>query len=59
MKRLGLIDDAFLRLESRNMPLHVGVLMLLEPPAKGGKNFAASIARRLQQSTQAAAPFNL
>lgn len=58
MKRLGLMDDAFLRLESRRMPLHVGVLLLLEPPANAGKNFTANIADRLRQSTQAASPFN-
>jgi diacylglycerol O-acyltransferase len=58
MKRLGLMDDAFLRLESRRMPLHIGVLILLEPPANAGKNFARNIADRLRQSTRAAPPFN-
>ncbi len=58
MKRLGLMDDAFLRLESRRMPLHIGVLMLLQPPANAGRNFTLNIADRLRQSTQAASPFN-
>ncbi len=29
MKRIPLIGDAFLQLESRNQPLHIGVLMIL------------------------------
>lgn len=58
MKRIPLIDDAFLRLESRRMPLHVGVLMLFEPPPGAGKDFAASIAARLRKYTTTAPPFN-
>jgi len=58
MKRISLIDDAFLRLESRRMPLHIGVLMLFEPPPNAGKDFAASIAARLRQYTTTAPPFN-
>jgi diacylglycerol O-acyltransferase / wax synthase len=58
MKRLGLLDDAFLRLESRRTPLHIGTLMLFEPPPKAGKNFAEGLAARLRRSTHAAAPFN-
>ena len=58
MKRLGLMDDAFIRLESRRMPLHIGVLMLLEPPANAGKQFALEIADRLRRSSQTAPPFN-
>ncbi len=58
MKKLGLLDDAFLRLESRRTPLHIGILMLFEPPPRAGKHFAEQLAARLRQSTRAAAPFN-
>ncbi len=58
MKKLGMIDDTFLRLESRRQPLHVGVLMLFEPPAGARGEFAAQLAEKLRQSTRAAPPFN-
>ncbi len=58
MKRLALIDDTFLRLESRRQPLHIGVLMLFEPPPEAGKDFASNIAERLRQTTVIAPPFN-
>jgi len=58
MKMLGLLDDAFLRLESRRTPLHIGTLLLFEPPPRAGKHFAEQIAARLRQSTKAAPPFN-
>ncbi len=58
MKRLGILDDAFIRLESRRTPLHIGTLMLFEPPPGAGKDFAEKLAARLRQSTGAAPPFN-
>ncbi len=58
MKRLGLLDDAFLRLESRRQPLHIGILMLFQPPARGRKNFAHDLADKFRASTRAVAPFN-
>ena len=58
MKKLGMIDDTFLRLESRRQPLHVGVLMLFEPPAGAPGDFATRLAEKLRQSTKAAPPFN-
>ncbi|AXQ30726.1 wax ester/triacylglycerol synthase family O-acyltransferase [Solimonas sp. K1W22B-7] len=58
MKRLAMVDDTFLRFESRRQPLHIGMLMLFEPPAGAGKEFPAQVAERLKQSTRAAPPFN-
>jgi diacylglycerol O-acyltransferase / wax synthase len=58
MKRLSLIDDLFLRVESRRQPFHIGMLMLFELPQGATKDFAARLARRLRQSTHAASPFN-
>ncbi|MBK7170129.1 MAG: wax ester/triacylglycerol synthase family O-acyltransferase [Gammaproteobacteria bacterium] len=58
MKKLGMMDDTFLRLESRRQPLHVGMLMLFEPPAGAPGDFATRLAEKLRQSTKAAPPFN-
>lgn len=58
MGRLSLIDDTFLRLESRRQPLHIGMLMLFEPPADAPPDFAARLAERLRQSTATVPPFN-
>lgn len=58
MYKLSLFDDAFLRLESRRQPLHIGMLMLFEPPADAPADFAEQLAARLRQSTRAVPPFN-
>lgn len=58
LKRLSLIDDSFLRVESRRQPFHIGMLMLLQPPPDAPANFAAQIAARLRESTRATPPFN-
>lgn len=58
MEKLALIDDAFLRLENRRQPLHIGSLMLLEPPADASPDFAYQLAKRLRQHTVTAPPFN-
>jgi diacylglycerol O-acyltransferase len=56
--KLSLIDDTFLRFESRRAPLHIGILMLFEPPAGAPAGFAAQLAERLRQSARATPPFN-
>ncbi len=58
MKRLSLIDDTFLRFESRRQPLHIGMLMLFDPGENAPADFAAKLAERLRQSTKSEAPFN-
>lgn len=58
MKPLSAIDNLFLLLEQRQQPLHVGALCLLTPPADAPADFAAQLAARLRQTSQAAAPFN-
>jgi diacylglycerol O-acyltransferase len=57
-KNLSIIDTAFLALERRTMPLHVGLLMLFKPPAGAEREYAARIAQRLSSSIRASAPFN-
>lgn len=58
MKKLSMIDDTFLRLETRRGPLHIGMLMLFEPPDDAPEDFVMQLADRLRQSTKAAPPFN-
>ncbi|HSW13071.1 MAG TPA: wax ester/triacylglycerol synthase family O-acyltransferase [Solimonas sp.] len=58
MKKLSLVDDTFLRFESRRQPLHIGMLMLFEPPPGADRDFPAKLAERLRQSARAAEPFN-
>ena len=58
MKKISLIDDTFLRFESRRQPLHIGTLMLFEPPENAPHDFVMRLAERLRQSNKAAPPFN-
>jgi diacylglycerol O-acyltransferase len=58
MKKIPLIDDAFLRLESRNQPLHIGVLMLFEPPGNAPEDFATKLVQKLRRADTATGLFN-
>lgn len=58
VKRLSPIDTAFLLMERRQQPLHVGALALFQPPSDAPPDFAGQLAERLRHETQAAAPFN-
>lgn len=58
MKRLSPIDTAFLLMEKRQQPLHVGALVLCTPPPGAPPDFANQLAERLRHSTTAASPFN-
>ena len=58
MKKLHLIDDAFLRLESKRQPLHIGMLLLFEPPEGAPEDFTASIAQKLRSSESTVDLFN-
>ena len=58
MKKLNIIDDTFLRFESERQPLHIGTLMLFQPPPEAPQDFVMRLADRLRQSKKAAPPFN-
>ncbi|TJY62049.1 wax ester/triacylglycerol synthase family O-acyltransferase [Sinimarinibacterium sp. CAU 1509] len=58
MLRLSPIDAAFLLVEQRHMPLHVGGLVLFEPPEGAPPDFAAQIAAHLRESTGVVPPFD-
>lgn len=58
MRRLSPTDVAFLLLERRHQPLHVGALTLFTPPPGSPPDFAAQLAARFQQSERVAPPFD-
>lgn len=58
MKRLSIIDEAFLRIESRRHSFHIGTLMLFEPGADAPEDFIESLVAKLKKSTAATTPFN-
>ena len=58
MRRLSPLDAAFLFLERRHAPFHVGALSLFSLPPGASSDFGAQLHERLNQSTSAAAPFN-
>ncbi|TGD70990.1 wax ester/triacylglycerol synthase family O-acyltransferase [Mangrovimicrobium sediminis] len=58
MKRIGLIDDAFLRVESRREPLHIGSLTLYQPPKGAAADFTAKLAAHLRECIHPEPPFN-
>ncbi|MGQ0621727.1 MAG: wax ester/triacylglycerol synthase family O-acyltransferase, partial [Panacagrimonas sp.] len=58
MLRLSPLDTMFLFLERRNAPSHVGVLGLFRPPENATKDFGAQLAKRLNRSSHAVAPFD-
>jgi diacylglycerol O-acyltransferase len=58
MRRLSASDVAFLLLERRHQPFHVGALSLFRPPKGSAPDIGAQIAARLAQSTHAAPPFD-
>lgn len=53
-----MIDDAFLRIESRRQPFHIGVLMLFDPGQQEPGSLVSDIVEKLSQSTSAVEPFN-
>lgn len=58
MHKLSPLDMMFLLLERRHAPFHVGALCLYRPPEGASPDFAARLAERLKQSSQAASPFD-
>lgn len=58
MRRLSPTDVAFLLLERRHQPLHVGALTLLTPPPGAPADFPARLAARFNQSSRVASPFD-
>ena len=58
MRALGPIDQAFLWLERRQQPMHVGGLMLFKIPADADANFVQDIATQFKAVTPPVSPFN-
>ncbi len=58
MRNLGLLDLGFVLFESKDTPLHVSGLAVLEPPQQRRSDFARTLYSRLLTFTDVAAPFN-
>jgi WS/DGAT/MGAT family acyltransferase len=58
MKKLSLIDLAFLVVETRDSPKHVAGLMILQPPAGAKRGYAARFYKELQAFGRPREPFN-
>ncbi|MGQ0501957.1 MAG: WS/DGAT/MGAT family O-acyltransferase [Panacagrimonas sp.] len=58
MRRLSSTDVAFLLLERRHQPLHVGCLALFTPPAGSPPDFAQQLTARLNKSQKVVPPFD-
>ncbi|MBW2942517.1 WS/DGAT/MGAT family O-acyltransferase [Zhongshania aquimaris] len=58
MDRISLIDDTFLRLETRRQPFHIGMLMLFDPGEKAPQDFVMKLSEKLRKSTEMQEPFN-
>ncbi len=44
LRRLSILDSAFLLMERRHLPFHVGGLMLFRPPPDAPPDFATQLA---------------
>lgn len=58
MKALSAADQAFLWLESRQQPMHVGGLQLFNLPEDAGPNFISELMESLYDQSVPVAPFN-
>jgi diacylglycerol O-acyltransferase / wax synthase len=59
MKRIGLLDSAWLLLERPETPMHVGVLMRFTPPPDAPPDFARKLVAKLRSSAYAESPWDL
>ncbi len=59
MKRIGLLDSAWLLLERPETPMHVGVLMRFTPPPDAPPDFARRLVDKLRSSACAESPWDL
>lgn len=58
MKALSPADTAFLLLEKRHQPMHVGGLFLATPPKGAGPDFLEQAAERMRRATKPTPPFD-
>ncbi len=57
MQYLSPIDAAFLRMESKRTPMHVGAMMTFKLPDKAPRDFLQSLLQRMRQHPFMPAPF--
>lgn len=59
MRLLTLVDQLFLRLETRNQPMHVGGIFVFELPKDASSDFLGNLVQQMRQSKTAPSfPFN-
>ena len=58
MKKLPLMDSAWLTLESADTPMHVGCLQLFQLPKNAPDDYLQQLMARWQEFDQPEAPFN-
>jgi len=58
MKKLSVIDSAFLSTESKESPMHVACLLLFELPARSKVTFSQNLYKKLRKHNEAVYPFN-
>lgn len=59
MKRVKLLDSAWLLLEKPETPMHVGILMRFSPPADAPPDYIARVVATLRASSNAESPWDL
>ncbi len=59
MKRVRLLDSAWLLLEKPETPMHVGILMHFSPPADAPPDYIARVVATLRASSSAESPWDL
>jgi diacylglycerol O-acyltransferase / wax synthase len=58
-KNLSLIDASFLRVETKETPMHVASLQIFKLPSKAGPEFVKTIVQSYRQAPPNSAPWNL
>lgn len=59
MKKVKLLDSAWLLLERPETPMHVGILMRFSPPADAPPDYVERVVATLRASTSAESPWDL
>jgi diacylglycerol O-acyltransferase len=58
LRRLSLVDAAFINLERRETPMHVAGLMIYQLPPDAGPDFIKGLVRRFRSPVKLGAPWN-
>lgn len=59
MQRMKLLDTSWLMIESKETPMHVGVLLLFSPPPGAPADYVSLLVARLRESANVIPPWDL